>query len=162
MVAWVCKLGGNPACPPSSFFLSPWHHAAPSWRAADSHSPTHQHRHHVGACPWNRRRGQIRSRLQWRIQGCFQSFGFFYAQVQLVRGNAGLSWMLCMRIFLLISRDFSCSAATPSTDNDVDIGRVQNPGLCLTPVLLKVLFCNMQPGTYSMSEIIHRLLLVIN
>lgn len=60
-----------PTSPPFFFFsvhvcvcvcASPWHHAAPPWRAADGRSPTHQHRHHVGACPWCRRK-QIRSRL---------------------------------------------------------------------------------------------------
>lgn len=72
MVAWVCSLGGNPSAPPPPplpfFCVSPWHHAAPPWRAADSHSPTHQPRHHVGACPWCRRE-QIRTRLWCWIWG---------------------------------------------------------------------------------------------
>lgn len=100
------------------FCLSPWHHAAPSWRAADSHSPTHQCRHRVGACPCCRRR-QIRTRLWWRIWGCFQSL--------ICENGAGLARDFprgCMKGFISsFWRDFGYGAAALSPDKNDDIGR---------------------------------------
>lgn len=94
MVAWVCRLGGNPSCP---LCTSPWHHAAPSWRAADSHHPLISTM--FEACPWYARR-QIKTRLWWRILR-FQSL--------ICKNEAGWLWevldfQMCMDLFWFILR----------------------------------------------------------